>query len=124
MGPMDTFRAKRQVRLTIFENEPLARLAEQRLNQESIPCLVRCLGAGAGGLGVATNLPHAIYVNSDDEMGARLVLELVPAEIAEREGQPSRPRYRLSVMVVVVLIVTAAALLFGVAELLIDRLVR
>ena len=59
-----------------------------------------------------------------DEMGARLVLELAPGEIAEREGRISRPKYGLSMVVVIVLIITAAALLFGVAEMLITGLVR
>ncbi len=121
---MDAFQTKRQIQITVFENEPMARLAEQRLRLESIPCLVRCLGAGPGGLGVADNLPHALYVNSRDEMGARLVLELAPGEIAEREGRISRPKYGLSMVVVIVLIITAAALLFGVAEMLITGLVR
>ena len=80
----------RQVRLTVFGNEALARLAEQRLSQERIPCVVRSLGAGPGGWGVATNLPHALYVLAEEEMLARQLLDIAPAEIAER-GNPARP---------------------------------
>ena len=121
---IDPSRIKAQIRLTVFESEPLARLAEQRLQQEYIPCVVRCLGAGPGGWGVATNLPHAMYVKAGDEMHARQVLDLLPAEIAETEGRSSRPTYRPSVMLVAVLIIMAAALLFGAVELVINRLIR
>ncbi len=121
---MDNSRNKKQVRLTSFENEPLARLAEQRLEQERIPCLVRSLGAGPGGWGVATNLPHALYVKADDEMHARQVLELVPAEIGERQGPTPQPPYGLSVRVVILLIIMVAALLLGTLELLLDDIIR
>ena len=108
---------RKQVRLTVFGNEPLAYLAEQRLRQDNIPCVVRSLGAGPGGWGVATNLPHAIYVKTSDEMRARQVLDLPPSEIAEREGPPSRPTYRLSTVIMITLIIAAAALLFGTVGL-------
>ena len=121
---MDPSRNKAQIKLTVFENEPLARLAEQRLQQESIPCLVRCLDAGAGGWGVANNLPHAIYVKAGDQMRAHQVLDLLPAEIGEMEWQSSRPTYRPSIKPVAVLIIMSAALLFGVVELVINRLIR
>lgn len=117
-------RNKKQIKLTILENEPLARLAEQRLRQENIPCVVRSLGVGPGGWGVATNLPHAIYVKASDEMSARDVLELAPAEIAERDDSPSRVPQRPSIMVIATLIILAAALLLGTVELFINRLVR
>ena len=121
---MDLAREREQVRLTVLENEPLARLAEQRLQLESIPCLVRSLGAGPGGWGAATNLPHAIYVKSNDEMHARQVLDLSPAEISERHGPTSQPTHGLSTAVIALLIITAAALLFGIVELLIKGILR
>ena len=121
---MDPSRTRKQVRLTIVENEPLARLAEQRLQQENIRCVVRSLGAGPGGWGVATNLPHAIFVKGTDEMHARQVLDLPPEEIAEREGPSARPPRRLSFMIVAILIITAAALLFGTLELVIENIIR
>ena len=114
---------RRQVRLTIFENEPLARLAEQRLRQENIPCVVRSLGAGPVQLG-ASYQPHTIYVKVGDEMGAREVLNLVPAEIAEREGSAAPSVYHPSVIVVVLLVVVAASLIFGTLELLVNRILR
>ena len=117
---MDRPRVGKQVKLTVFENEPLARLAEQRLRQESIPSVVRSLGVGPGGWGVATYLPHALYVKAGDEMHARQLLDLPPAEIDEREGSPPRQGPRMSV--VVMLIITAAALMFGTIELVVRTL--
>ena len=121
---MDGFRYGKQVKLTVLDNEPMARLAEQRLQREDIPCLVRALGAGPGGWGVATNLPHGIYVISHDEMRARQILDLAPAEISERDGPQSQPTNRLPVAIVVLLIITVAALLFGTMELVINRIIR
>ena len=46
---------EKQVRLTAFDNEPMARLAEQRLGQIGIPCLIRPLRAGPGLWGSAYN---------------------------------------------------------------------
>ena len=117
-------RGKKQIKLTILENEPLARLAEQRLWQEDIPCVVRSLGVGPGGWGAATNLPHAIYVKASDEMSAREVLELAPAEIAEREDSSSHAPQRPSTVVIATLIILAAALLLGTVELFVNRLIR
>ena len=87
--PMQQPNSKIQVRLTVCDNEPLARLAEQRLQQEHIACVVSSLGPGPGGWGVATFLPHAIYVKATDEMHARQVLGVTPAEIEEREPTPA-----------------------------------
>ena len=121
---MDGFRYGKQIKLIVLDNEPLARLAEQRLQQEDIRCVVRALGAGPGGWGVATNLPHAIFVKSHDEMRARQVLDLAPAEIAERDSDQTQPAYRLPVAIVVLLIITAAALLFGTVEIVVSRIIR
>ena len=120
---MSSARNKKQVRLTVFDSEPLAHLAEQRLRQENIPCMVSSLGAGPGGWGVATNLPHAIYVRAEDEMRAREVLDLAPAEIAERQRQPRQPQ-SFSTVVVVFLIVASAALVLGMLELVFNNLFR
>ena len=78
---------RKQVSLTVFDNEPTARMAEQRLQLEGIPCLVRSLRGGPGLWGSAYNLPHDLLVYDDDEMRAREVLDMVPQEILERERQ-------------------------------------
>ncbi|MFQ6026597.1 MAG: hypothetical protein ACE5Q6_03665 [Dehalococcoidia bacterium] len=77
----------KQVVLQVFDNEPMARLAEQRLKQEDIPCLVRSLHGGPGLWGSAYNLPHALYIYESDQMQAREVLEMPPLELEERERQ-------------------------------------
>ncbi len=80
---------EKQVRLTVFDNEPMARLAEQRLRQQGIPCLTRCLRGGPGLWGSAYNLPHDLLVYESDETEAREVLELAPHEVIEGEDQDS-----------------------------------
>ena len=71
--------------LKTYDNEPTAFLAEQRLRQEGIPCLVRSLHGGPGLWGSAYNLPHALYVFPSDLPLAREILGIPPLEIAERE---------------------------------------
>jgi putative signal transducing protein len=108
---------ERQVSLTVFDNEPLARLAEQRLRQANIPCLTRSLQGGPGLWGSAYNLPHAVYVYESDEMRAREVLGLMPLEVVERERAASeagrQPRawlIGLIIVIILTLILTVPAL--------------
>ncbi len=82
-------RRDKQVRLTMFDNEPMARLAEQRLRQPGLPCLIRSLRGGPGLWGSAYNLPHDLYVYESDETEAREVLELAPDRLSEGEDQAS-----------------------------------
>ena len=82
-------RQEKQVRLTAFDNEPMARLAEQRLRAVGIPSVTRCLRGGPGLWGSAYNLPHDLYVHESDEMLAREILELTPLELTERDAQAS-----------------------------------
>ena len=77
--------ARKQVRLRVYDNEPTARMAEQRLQLEGIPCLVRSLRGGPGLWGTAYNLPHDLLVYEGDEARARDILKIVPRE--EREGE-------------------------------------
>ena len=72
---------RKQVRLTGFENEPMARLAEQRLWQSDIPCFIRSMRGGPGLWGSAYNLPHDLYVFETDRARAGEVLELELAEL-------------------------------------------
>ena len=108
----------KQVSLTVFDNEPTARMAEQRLQQQGIPCLVRSLQGGPGLWGSSYNLPHDLLVYERDEMQAREVLDLVPKEIIEREGPPrSRPQ-PLSQWVVIVGVVSAVVVLIMAAAII------
>ncbi len=83
---------RKQVSLRVFDNEPTARMAEQRLQIEGIPCLVRSLRGGPGLWGTAYNLPHDLLVYEGDEMRAREVLEYPPQEIVEREQEQQEDR--------------------------------
>lgn len=108
-----------RVRLDVFQGEPLARLASQRLRDQGIPCVVGPLGVGPGGWGMAANLPYAVYVLADDEARAREVLELPAQERRDPEdGQPKRQGWSTGVMVVLLLlavavVVSAADGIFG-----------
>ena len=108
---------KATVRLTTFPNEPLARLASGRLRQEGIGSMVRPLGAGPGGWGTAATLPHALYVQAADEMGARQVLDLPPSEIAEREDSSKSRRWGPSLPMGLALLAAAAGLIYGCTAL-------
>ena len=107
---------RKQVRLTTFENEPLARLAEQRLRDQGIPCLSRSLGGGPGLWGSAFNIPHEVLVYGSDVTKARDLLELPPLEIAERQaagtGEANQPldRRMLTAGVIIVVLVLFLAL--------------
>ena len=83
----DRRRGGKQVRLAVFNNEPMVRLAEQRLQQAGIPCMSRCLRGGPGLWGSAYNLPHDLFGYEADESQAREVLELAPRETLASEEQ-------------------------------------
>ena len=71
-----TTERRKQVLLTMFPNEPLARMAAQRLDLEGIPSLVKSLHGGPGLWGSAFNLPHALYVYQSDEALSRDILQI------------------------------------------------
>lgn len=114
-------RREKQVRLTVFDNEPMARLAEQRLRQGGILCYTRSLGVGPGAWGSAYNLPHALYVYQADTTRAREILELAPAKMVRRElVNPARGRRivkGLAAAAIIAAWLAAAAIAFLVARL-------
>ena len=59
-----------QVRVATFDNEPLARLWQQRLQAEDIPCVLKSLGVGSGAWGGNSFVPHGLYVFSRDRKTA------------------------------------------------------
>ena len=77
--------ARKQVSLRVYDNEPTVRMAEQRLQLEGIPCLVRSLRGGPGLWGTAYNLPHDLLVYEGDESRAWDILKIVSRE--ERKGE-------------------------------------
>ncbi|MBF8266617.1 MAG: hypothetical protein HW388_125 [Dehalococcoidia bacterium] len=58
------------MRIATFDGEPLARLGQQRLQQEGIPCVVKSLGVGYGAWGGSAFVPHALYVLAQDRRRA------------------------------------------------------
>jgi len=111
---------EKHLRLTVFDNEPMARLAEQRLRQVGIQCYTRSLGVGPGAWGSAFNLPHGIYVYQADATQAREVLELAPAETA---GSPTpRPVRRPIALGLAAAGIIVAWLLAGAVAFLVARL--
>ena len=94
MGFPNRSRSK-QVRLAVFDSEPMARLAEQRLWESGIPSLTRCLRGGPGIWGSAYNLPHDLYVYEADQELARQVLELPDVAESEEQETPARSNWGL-----------------------------
>ena len=74
---------RKQVSLRVFNNEPTARMAEQRLQMEGIPCLVKPLRGGPGLWGTAYNLPHDLLVYEENEARASEVLQILPRAVQE-----------------------------------------
>ena len=103
---------RKQVRLTNFENEPMARLAEQRLWQSDIPCFIRSIRGGPGLWGSAYNLPHDLYVFETDRARAGEVLELELAELDTGKGMSAPARSNGGLWVAGV--VLAAVLFVGI----------
>ena len=95
----------------MFDNEPTARLAEQRLVQEGIPCITRALGGGPGLWGTAYNVPHGLYVYQVDEMRAREALQLTPEEVLERGDNEQQPQRRSRLWLILVVIALSLALI-------------
>ncbi|MCY4625563.1 MAG: hypothetical protein OXC99_11265 [Chloroflexi bacterium] len=105
------------VTLEVFQSEPLARMAAHRLEAEGIRCMVRAVGVGPGGWGLAANVPHALDTWEEDAVQAREVLNLMPVEIEERTREPiggatSLPR----LLFLFVLVIVAVALVVQVAD--------
>ena len=100
----------KQVRLTLFDNEPMARLAEQRLRQAGIRCFIRSLRGGPGLWGSAYNLPHDLCVFESDQMRAREILDLTPTGPLEGEPQGAPSKTGATLWLVVGGIIVAALL--------------
>ncbi len=87
---------QKQIQLTVFDNEPEARMAEQRLFQEGIPCVTKSLGGGPGLWGTAFNLPHGVYVYEGDATRARELLGLDADGVTPGDGSSQRSEHRTS----------------------------
>ena len=99
----------KQVRLHTYDNEPTARMAEQRLRSVGVPAMVRSLNVGPGLWGTAYNMPHGLYVFETDESKAREVLGLDSADSQDND-EASPKRGSLWLILVVVGLVLALAI--------------
>ena len=101
---------QQQVQLTVFDNEPEARMAEQRLFQEGIPCITKSLGGGPGLWGTAYNLPHGVYVYEEHATRARELLGLNADGVTPGDGSSRDSELRTPWVWVVLVIVVALTL--------------
>ena len=122
--PDEIGRNGKTVTLEVYSSEPLARMAAQRLEQEGILCMVRAVGVGPGGWGVAANIPHALDTWEDDAVLAREVLELLPQELNERLQETAGAPARFPLIVLAVLGIVAAAIIIQAADALFGRIFR
>ena len=110
-------RGEKPVTLEVYSSEPLARMAANRLESEGIPCMVRAVGVGPGGWGLAANVPHALDTWQEDVVHAREVLNLMPAEIEERLRQNADPPTSIPRLLMLgVLVIVAVALVVQAAD--------
>ncbi len=114
---------EKTVTLEVYQSEPLARMAASRLESEGIRCMVRAVGVGPGGWGLAANVPHALDTWEEDAVEARAILNLMPGEIEDAmrqrvESSMSTPR----LLFLGVLALVAMALVVQVADAVFGRL--
>ncbi len=115
-------RKDKTVTLEVYSSEPLARMAAGKLDLEGIQCMVRPVGVGPGGWGVAANIPHALDTWESDAVLAREILELMPAEISELLYTTETPPSRFPVMILAVLAIVAAAIVIQAADAIFGRI--
>ena len=100
----------RQVEVATYENEPLARLSEQRLYQAGIPCVLKSLQGGSGLWGSAYNVPHSLYVyeNHLDEATEILGLDRIISPLDSDYTRQWPSWLVLGIVLVVVLVLVSA----------------
>ena len=107
---MDNYK---QVRIAIFNSEPLAKLAEQQLYDSGVPCLIKSLNGGPGLWGSAYNLPHGIYVYERDTSKALDILQLDSIDDPYSDRDSGKPVSTLLILLmIVVALVIIGPLLF------------
>ena len=109
---MDYPDQEEQVMVAVYDGEPLARMAAQRLQEEQIDCMVQAVGVGPGGWGMAANLPYALYVHGADEARTRELLELPPRAMAG-PGSGATASAGRAMVVLLFIAAVAAVLILG-----------
>jgi hypothetical protein len=120
--PSEFDRKDKTVTLEVYSSEPLARMAAGRLDLEGIQSMVRSVGVGPGGWGVAANIPHALDTWESDAVLAREILELMPAEIDELLHSTEPPSSRFPVVILAVLAIVAVAIVIQGADAIFGRI--
>ena len=103
---------RRQVSLRVFNNEPTARMAEQRLQMEGIPCIIKSLRGGPGLWGTTYNLPHDLLVYQEDQGRASEILGVVLRE-PDEELSSRIPRWMVIVTIIAIVSLITFALAVG-----------
>ena len=103
---------RRQVSLRVFNNEPTARMAEQRLQMEGIPCIIKSLRGGPGLWGPTYNLPHDLLVYQEDQGRASEILGVVLRE-PDEELSSRIPRWMVIVTIIAIVSLITFALAVG-----------
>jgi hypothetical protein len=107
-------KVRKQVQLTVFDNEPEAKMAEQLLAQEGIPCLTKSLGGGPGLWGSAYNLPHGVYVHEENVARARELLGInVDDESSGNRSADGAGSQSNWLWIAIVLLIVATLILAG-----------
>ena len=128
--PMPQEPNRKQVSLIVYDNEPTARMAEQRLDLEGIPCMVKPLGGGPGLWGTTYNLSHDLLVYEGDETRARETLEIPLQEITERErierfaGEPGEKAAQVMSQWLIILTIVVLAIFIAFTVVIADRIIR
>jgi hypothetical protein len=87
-------------------------MAEQRLQMEGIPCLIRSLRGGPGLWGTTYNLPHDLLVYEKDQVRASEVLGFVLRE-QDVELSSRIPRWMVIVAITTIVSFITFALAVG-----------
>ena len=110
------------VTLEVYSSEPLARMAAGKLELEGIRCMVRAVGVGPGGWGVAATVPHALDTWEEEADLAREILDIAPTEDEGRPVNPQAPQSRFPVVVMLVLTIVVAAIVIQAADAVFSRI--
>jgi hypothetical protein len=110
------------VTLEVYSSEPLARMAAGRLELEGIQCMVRAVGVGPGGWGVAATVPHALDTWEDDAELAREILDIAPTEAKGQLVDPEAAQSRFPITVMLVLAVVVVAIVIQTADAVFSRI--
>ena len=112
------------VTLEVYSSEPLARMAAGRLEMEGIQCMVRAVGVGPGGWGVAATVPHALDTWEEDAALARDILDIAPTQSKGQRVDPEALQSRFPVIVMLVMAIVLVAIVIQAADAVFNRIFK